>query len=722
MYRRSIITGAALGVLAQLAGCGDGGSDDAASLEPVVEPGGHEHIDGLASLPSAPPPDLALLAQVTPGEQFAVRVRLGAQVCAGASVQVFDVHGVLIDTGTANADGVYRSAQLGRKFMAARADVAGLGTLWGFEFNTVGKPEPTIDVNLLATLAHRLDERHALGAHGADFLLKSFLDIRSDALVSDEEGLAGEFDQERMRLHLQRSGLSLAAYVDTVVDAMLAALERGLAAPQSTEYRRLLDSAAVPEECKLLPIYDESWSDDWDHPYWARVRPLIEANWPAAVKAIVAFALKMVAKASGYAFIAPVGELILNKLLPAQRNPQMEALQEIQNQLRVLQTSMQAMEQRFKEAEFTRLYDEVRNTFNRFDAVTRDLAETQAYYTRNGLPTDQNFNDLVVARCRLLFSMEIDLLEAENKFLGLGAFAGTGLLNRWHEIHRQRPFYTAIVQKQYMDLLDYYVNWMNRIYAYVINAYTAYAETTGTAVNVHRVNQLGERVVKLVELLEAMRPRYLPSEKMVVDLHHGLAWVGRGNVATDFHTFIPADFADGTYKRRDISNFLQIGYEEDNPCRERMMGSPVRDASIREDVATEFSWRLPTRNDLERSFKARISARYGKKFNLLTFLADFDIPACFTLFSEEGRPLQVVMRDGMTVKRTRVARGVYRRYLWISVFHLSDLGTGSFPNHSSYAPIHMYYFPVATLTAEQLTAFVPWQAYDAAIARHAATV
>lgn len=725
MQRRAVISGAALGFLTLLAACGGGDGSDgddgrAEVLEPEVEPGEHEHINGAESLPRAGALDLALLAQPTTGSSFHVQVKLGAQVCAHAGVQIYDIHGALIDSGTTDAAGLYRSTQTGRKFLVARADVAGVGSLYGFELNTIGKGDPTIDVNLLPTLLQRLNERQPLDAGAAEFLLKMFLNIRQDALISDAEGLAGRFDQERMRLHFAQSGLPLAAYVDGVVDHMLAALERGLAAPESLEYQRLLGVAALPEHCKTLPVYDESWSDDWDDPTWAVLLPLIKDNWPTATKAIANFVLKKVAEASGYAFITPVGELILNKLLSGQPNPQKEALQEIQDQLRVLQTAVQAMEQKFKEAEFTRLYDEVRNTFNEIDAIARDMAETQDYYTRNKLATDKNYNDLVIARCNSLFAKETALLAAENKFIGLGAFAGSGLLNRWHAIHRNRPFFTAIIQKQYMDLLDYYVAWMDRVYAYIVNAYTAYAETVGVPVNMNRVKQLKERMTAQVKMVEDMRPRYLPSEKLVFDLTHGLAWVGRGNVATDFRTFIPADFNDSHYKRRDASNFLQIGYQENNPCRERIEDSPFKDSSVGEDLAKELSWRLPTKNDMERSFGARIKERYGKKFNLATFRADLDIPATFALFDDSGEPVQPVVRDGMNVKRVRVQRGVYRYYLWLSVYRLVDLGSGSFPNHSSYPPIRTHYFPVATMPADKLAEFLPWSTYDKALAHHVA--
>jgi hypothetical protein len=719
VHRRFFLGGSAAGLLSLLAACGGNAEDSTDSLEPTFEPGGHEHIDGVESLPKSTALNVDLLAQPTPGAAFDVSVKLGRQPIAGAAVEVVDIHGTLVDRGTTDADGRFASARDGRKFLVARATVPGVGTLYGFEINTIGKIRPTVDVNLLPTLLQRLNERQPLGDAALDFLLKTFLGIRQDALLSDAEGLAGGFDQEQLRAHFADSGLPLATYLDRIVDLILAALERGLAAPESTEYRRLISSAAIPDACKLLPVYDASWDDDWDDPTWDFVKDLVKAYWPAATKAIVDFSLKKVAEMSGYAFISPVGDVILNFLMPEEPNREMEALNEIQNQLRVLQSAMQAMEQKFAEAEFTRLYDTVRATFNDIDVIITDMADTRAFYQRNGLPMDESFRTLTLRRCDELFAKETALLAAENMYLGLGAFSGAGLLNRWHAIHRQRPFYTAIVQTQYMNLLDYYVSWMNRLYAFIINAYSAHAELTGTPPNVNRVKQLQERLVNQITLIERMRPRYLPSERFVIDVQHGLGWVGRGNVATDFRTFIPADFVDDTYKRRDISNFLQIGFEENNPCRERMLGSPVKDASIREDLANRYAWRLPTKNDLTRSFASRISERYGKKFNLATFRHDFDIPASFPLFNDDGKPARPIIRDNMTVKRTRIARGVYRRYLWLSVFSFSDLGTGSFANHSSYAPLHMFYFPVATLKREEADLFLPWTIYDKAMAEHA---
>jgi hypothetical protein len=714
MHRRSVVSGAALGLLGLLTACGGGEQD----VEPVDGPidGTGEHIHGLTSLPQTTGWDLAQLAMATPGVAFEVQVRLGSAPCAGVAVQVFDVHGALLDSGTTDASGRYAAPRDGRCFLHAVAQVAGVGTLHGFELNTVGKPHPVVDVNLLPTLLHRLQERHPLTPASADFLVKTYLGIDIGRLLSDEESIGAELNQEAMRLDWVASGLALDAYIERTVDEMLRALDRGLSAPESSMYRARLQSLSAPPDCSKLPEYEGGWDEAWENETLAVIKRLVKNHWAAATKAVVSFALKKIASKTGVPVIGPVGEAILNQLLPGQPNPTQIALNEIQQQLRVITSALQKVLERLDIADFNRSFDAVRGVFNKFDAIASDMAETQSYYTRNKLPTDDNFNALVITRCEQLFALETELTEAENRFLGLKAFAGAGVLNRWHQVFIGQPFYTAVVQQQYMDLLNYYVNWMCRVYAYLINAHTAYAETKGLPVNKVRLDQLGEQLAAKLTLVEAMRPQYLMSEKQVFDVQHGLVWVGRCNHSTSYRSFLPDDYNDGHYSSSKLPTIEKMRYEEDNPCRERMLGSPVTDSSIREDLVKAFAWRLPNRVDLQNSFGKRIHEKYGGKFNLNTFGHDFYLPSTFALFEPDGKPARAIVRDGIHSERVRVSRGVIRYYLWLYVFHFEHLGVGSKPNHPSYKNFSFYHFPVATVPFDTMYKYLPWKVYEAALA------
>jgi hypothetical protein len=713
MQRRTIVSGAALGLLTLMTACG--GEDERGEPTATSNDGVNEHVDGAASLPRSVRWDLAALAQPTPGAKLAVQVLVGALPAAGASVQVYDIEGVLLDSGTTDANGRYVSGIDGRCFMHAVAQVAGLGTLHGFELNTIGKTAPVIDVNLLPTVFHRLQERHALSAEGAEFLVKRVLDIDDSRLLSDAESVAAEFDQEAMRHDLVASGRTLADYVDSTVDAMMEALNRGLNAPASADYRVRLQRLSASPDCSVLPQYDGGWDDQWEDATLATIKRLAKNHWVAATQAVASFAFKKIADVTGYAVIGPVGETILNQLLPTEPNPTQVALDEIQNQLRVLTSQLQKVLERFDIADFTRNFEAVRTVFNKFDAIASDMAETQSYYARHALATDDNYRQLVLTRCQQMFALETELTEAENRFLGLKAFAGAGVLNHWFTVFEGKPFYTAQVQQQYMDLLNYYVGWMLRIYSYLINAYTASAATSGVPVSSVRLGQLSEQLVAKITLVESMRPPYLLSEKQVFDIEHGLLWVGRCNLSTSYSSFLPDDYDDGHYKARVVPNLVKMQYEEDNPCRERMLGSPLRDSSIRADLVDAFAWRLPTVEDLECSFGQRIRQKYGKKHNLATFKYDFYIPASFELTDLKGKPLNVIVRNGIHTERVRVARGIIRYYLWLTAWGFEALGKGSFPNHPSYNNFSYHYFPVATVPFDRLYKLLPWKVYADAL-------
>ncbi|RZS84938.1 hypothetical protein [Pigmentiphaga kullae] len=718
--RRMILNGGMAGtLLALLAACGGSGGTDP-SGQPDGDAGDYRHATGIDTLPASRPLDLDALALPTEGQTFGVRVMLGGLPQAGVRIQVLDVRGALVDEGTADAQGFFRSARIGRRFLMAVAQTP-QGELYGFEYNHETKTDPVVDVNLVPTLAFRLSERLKLSSPNAiDFVVKEFLGLDYSVLLSDLEARGAAIDQDRLRQEAAASGLGLQGYLDATVEKIVRAIDQGFppaidTAPLPVRKTSFLAAAHDQDaSCDDVPEYD----DGVDENIPSDLARLIREHWSTAAKALIAFAFKKAASASGFPIIGDVGNLILDALFPA-RNPVMDAVAALDSQIKGLARSIEELLRRQAQAEFNRTFDAVRSAFNTFDGTKTLIDETNAFYTKTGIPIDDNYRLTMTTQCLALFLRESALIEAHNQFVGLGSFASAGVLNRWMPVGQGEKFYTAAIQQQYIDLLDWYQARNALAYGYLIDAYDAYAKLTGGAVNTSRIQQLKERLERQTANVEKLRPKYLYSQKQFIDVGNRLTWVGRCNKAESFLDLIPADVKTTpgwNPGRLDLAKMMR--HEQTDPCESR--GVPTGNASLGPDLIAAYPWRLPTRKNLEDSFAEPIKQKYGKKFNLKTFAYDFQLSRSVSFFlPDSDTPAEALLSSGLKSIRVKIARGYYVRHFEGDVFAFQDLSarkqTIDKRGKDKYSGPPLYFFPVATVTLEQLNALLPWAVYDKAI-------
>ncbi|MPS30148.1 MAG: hypothetical protein E2576_18495 [Alcaligenaceae bacterium] len=715
--RRTILNrGMAGTLLALLAACGGSGGADPAG-QPDGDAEDYRHATGIDTLPASSPLDLDALAQPTDAQSFGVRVMLGGLPQAGVRVQVLDVRGALVDEGLADAQGCFQSTRIGRRFLMAVAQTP-QGELYGFEYNHETKTDPVIDVNLVPTLAFRLSERLKLASPNAiDFVVKEFLGLDYSVLLSDLEARGAAIDQDRLRQEAVASGLGLQGYLDATVETIVRAIDQGFppaGETASASARRTWPLAEPEVSCDDVPEYD----DGVDENIPPDLAELIRKHWSRPAKALLAFALKKAASAMGFPIIGDVGNLILGALFPA-RNPVLDAVAALDSQIKGLARSIEELLRRQAQAEFNRTFDAVRTAFNTFDSTKTLIDETNAFYKKTGTPIDDNYRLTMTTQCLALFLRESALIEAHNQFVGLGSFASAGVLNRWMPVGQGEKFYTAAIQQQYIDLLDWYQARNALAYGYLIDAYDAYARLTGGAVNTSRIQQLKERLERQTANVEKLRPRYLYSQKQFLDVGNRLTWVGRCNQADSFLDLIPADVktTPGWHPGRlDVARMMR--HEQADPCESR--GVPTGNASLGPDLIAAFAWRLPTKKNLEDSFANPIKQKYGKTFNLKTFAYDFQLSRAASFFlPDSDTPAEALLSSGLKSIRVKISRGYYVRHFEGDVFAFQSLSARKQiidkRGKDKHSGPPLYFFPVATVTPDQLNAFLPWTVYDKAI-------
>ncbi|AZG10972.1 hypothetical protein EGT29_25505 [Pigmentiphaga sp. H8] len=709
MDRRDFLnTAAASGMLAWLSGCGGSGAIVSDEIE---------YRYGLDMLPESPAIDPALLSAPTPGQSFSVSVMIGDTPQAGVQVQVYDIHDILVDSGTTDAAGAFVSTAEGRNFLVAVADTA-QGRLYGFEYNFGTKIQPVIDVNLLPTVLARLYDRTRLSPAGIDFVMKKFFGVDAWILLSDLGPTGSALDQARLAQRAQASGLGLQGYLDALVDGMAQGIADGFATNYETlagsGSRRSVQSAAkAPDECGGTPRYDDLIDENIPD----ELKDLVNRYWTQAAKWALGFAVKKGASAIGVPIIGTVGDLILAMLFPSS-DPVKEALAEIKAQLRDLSANIQQLLQRLDKAEFNRSFDEVRSVFNAFDAIAVSINRTSDNYERGAISLEDYSADML-RHCNDLVARDAQLVEAYNRFVGLRSFLGAGVLTRWMEYMGKGHYYSALVQKQYTDLLDYFQQWNTLCYAYLINAHESIEKLTGKKVNAATVLRLNQLLEATATNLEKLRPRYLGSRRQFIDLRYGLTWVGRCTATDQVDAMMPAAQSQAFRLpgHLDLPREMRNTYVD--PCSPDDM-PPGWSAAIGEDLIAQFSWRLPSAAELNSSFATVIRDRYGKAFNFQTFADEFNLSDStgFCRVTKPAVPIDaVVLRDPIEGAGRRPIDG--GRGFRLSLYDLGKLASYkrtayAQPDGGQLLGGEYYFFPVADIPQETLARYLPWSVYQAA--------
>lgn len=749
MKRRTLLhSGTSLALTGLLAACG-GGDDPAGgepsgptspldSYEPPI-PGigadedGYHHVGGQHTLPPAEDVDWAYLASPTPGLGFAVRVQIGAQAQAGVAVRVIDVHGVDVAQGVTGADGLFTTAQAGRRFLMAVAQTP-QGALYGFEYNSGAKFEPVIEVNLIGTLIYKLYERLPLTPEGLEYVVNAFFGVEYDTDLSDLAANVSVLDQELLRQEAEAAGMPVGAWLDALVDEVLQAIETGFdetpaddpTAPKRTGARRAALKAAGP--CTDVPEYDHAFNEFIP----TELEALVRDNWPKAAKALLGLAFTKGSAAAGLPWAGEIANFILGQALPDD-DPHQRSLNAIQGQLSRLASAVSELSFKADFALHKAALDRVIASFNRLANLMKDIEDRKR---RHVAPSDSEiaaYNRHVVTQSRKLLELQTELGEVQDLFIGLGSVpVADSVLARWNTAFRGKKFYTAVIEKAYHELLDWYVLWNTKIYNYLFDAYTTLAELDARPIDTVQVALLRERLLRTTLAIETLRPTRLQSTRLFIDTQYNLAWLGGCDKveAGDYMRLVPPgiDMKWSEFGRSRYSLLPLMLRQHDDPCA--AMRSPWPNVGIGSELIRRFDWRLPTKKNMDDSFGDYIKQGYlgefkttTKAFNWGSFADNCQIPRAVRFIREDDgkTPIQVILSNGMKASyHTNFFTGVYWS-LDASQFDLGNLKSKGIvlaereirqDNPRARRGPGYYFFPVAELTPSEVQERLPWLRYE----------
>lgn len=742
MKRRTLLhSGTSLALAGLLAACGgsDPAGDDSGPASPLdgyepdipgigADEDGYRHVGGQHTLPPPEDVDWAYLGEPTPALGFAVRVQIGAQAQAGAAVRVVDVHGQDVVQGVTDASGLFTCAEPGRRFLMAVAQTP-QGALYGFEYNSGAKFEPVIEVNLIGTLIYKLYERLPLTPEGLEYVVNAFFGVEYDTDLSDLAANASVLDQEQLRLQAEAAGLPVGAWLDTVVDEMLAAIEEGFdAAP--------LDDATVPQRTALKAASDCADVPEYDHAFNefipTELEALVRDNWPKAAKTLLGLAFTKGSAAAGQPWVGEIANFILGQALPAD-DPHQRSLDAIQGQLSRLASAVSELSFKADFALHKAALDRVIASFNRLANLMKDIEERKRRHVKPSDSETAAYNRHVVVQSRKLLDLQTELGEMQDLFIGLGSVpVADSVLARWHTAFRGKKFYTAVVEKAYHELLDWYVLWNTKIYNYLFDAYTTLAELDGRPIDTVQVALLRERLLRTTLAIEKLRPTRLQSTRLFIDTQYNLAWVGGCDKveAQDYMRLVPPgiDMKWSGFGRSRYSVFYLMLRNHTDPCA--ALRSPLPNPGIPTDLIQSFAWRLPTKKNMDDSFGDYIKKGYlgefkttTKDFNWGSFADNCQIPRAVRFIREDDgkTPIQVILSNGMQASyHTNFFFGVYWS-LDASQFDLGNLKSKGIvlaereirrDNPSARHGPGYYFFPVAELTSSQVQERLPWLKYE----------
>ncbi|QEA13100.1 hypothetical protein [Comamonas flocculans] len=734
LARRTLLRGALLGAVASVATACGGGSDgqeggdslsDPRALQPLDPEIGHDedgyqHQQGRHTLPPVQPRSNELLAQPTEGLSFRVRVAMGAELLASAPVRVLDIHGAQVDEGSTDADGVYASAQTGRRFLLAEARTAE-GLLYGLEYNGGVKINPVIDVNLAGTLLYKVFQRLSVDTSQVEFVINDFLGLEYSTNLSDIDPFDTGLDQEALRQQARDSGLRVADYLDRLADAVVRMLDaeegdEALAPTPALQGQALVRKAT--SACPPPPDFGP----------WAQEIPIevgreLAEFWSAAGKAVLGMAFAKAMALTGTDFLEPGLNFILDRALPTD-DPVQKALATMQVELSRIASKVDEIASMVSMAEHKRALDRVIGVFTEFNALIELIQERRRRHV--GATTaeqDQLYKDYVLEQSRRLIVLYPRLMEAHQLFVGLGPVGNDGVLYRWCTVFRKKKYYTAVVEKQYNDLLDWYALWNARICNYLFDAYATVQQLGGQR-DADQVALMREQLQRQTLAIERLRPQRLLSAKLFIDVQFQLAWVGGCNQPARLPEMVPEDVwypRDVPWGPRDFKLGRLMRVQYDAPCVDS--ASALADASITDALVQAFEWRLPTKKNMDDSFGDYIKHGYLAEFNSPTryfnwhaFAEHCAIPSVVCFFREDAprTPLAVILRNDMGPRAVGswIATWTFRAAQY-------DLGT----LQSSYTALEYigknnphypvpHFFPVADVPVALQKTLLPWRVYE----------
>lgn len=724
MDRRIFMRGALAGAAALVYGCGGSGDieseiDGGSGVEEGV------HRWGIAMLPDAAPTSPVLLAlNNAPG--FTVQVLLGAQPQGGVAVAVYDAQDALIDSGTTDSAGVFQSSATGRHFLYAVAQ-SSAGALVGFEFNPLGDAGTLTTVNLLPTVAHRLYKH--LEAHGksVDFVIEQYFGLRLDSDLSDIGVRTGRFDQDLLRQDWEASGLTLTAYIDRCVQAVLDEVNTGFpeeAPPSRAKGQHGAGAGMLSTLQACVPVPYE-WNDtpiavpqdsifNADDPVLEYVR----RNWSAELKNLLEFGLgKGAEAASGPAgmVISVVGSRVLDAIFPS-RNPVKAAFDKFQDQFQAaLNAAVEKIVNAIQEESFTAAHKEIKDYFERFDQQLRNIRARNEDYAAlkkaNKVTPEEtaHFNKAILEYSEKLIALEDNLSTCHQLLFGSGAYGTVdSVLKKWFRF-RSGDIYTSDLQAEYMDLLNHFAMWSMAIHGAIVDAHVAREELTGIPRDRARMRILEKRLQVVLHNLRLVSTDFLLTARQIIDTSNNTSWLGRCNKAELTYllnyNFVPM-LMPGMVE-------AAMAYKDPNEdCY--LLGDPRVSAKVDMRVLTTHFWQLPTKAQVQKTWHDRIRAgmKVDKSFNLMTFKKKYHMPASVLLMTGDEKNSD---KNTKPVKfATRTFQEQYSPFggqpTGQYMVHMYDMNTASFKDWEIINPRSAQYhvFPVAELSQGQVDNYVPW--------------
>jgi len=750
MERRFLLQGGAAGLLAMLTGCGggdgggdgdgdgdgngggggDGGGGGGGSDFEISGDEGYEHSFGLNMLPDANMSKYSteFLSQLTPDTSFEVLVKIGAQLQAGVPVKIYDARNSVIDMGVTNEEGKFVSTQPGRYFLFAVAEVNG-SELYGMEFNFAQKSEPVIEVNFLATIFHQVYQRLQASGKSTEFVIQRFFGIEPDVLISDLDVYSQGLNQDLIRAEYEASGLELSKFIAQLIDKIMVAVEQGFI-EESFPYGGQRDTAMKMAALSRLAAEPFCMPQDFDFDrkfVYEKSAVFNDGNadvideainkyWPVATKKLLEFGAGKAAIIAGSLGgpVSSVGGLIIGALFPPEDTVGKAIEAATTKIIASIDNAMQRVIDRINVLDFESRFLLVKATFDKIYTQIKKIEAGTRLYKKIENPTDEEKEEYkrnALNFAQALIDIEDRLTQAHNIFFGIGGgyHRNDSVLEKWFTLVRGDKFYTSLVQDEFLAILNYFLFYNNIAYTYLVDAYATRAELRKETVK-QRVGIIRERWDQSVFNIEAVRPKYLVSEKQVIDLHFNLTWLGRCNKISiaQFEDIIGRNGS----RSRDTAKMAGMRYVSPlNSCRP--VNDPVAGPGISENVVKAFNWVIPSLLSMNSSFSDEIKkmAKADKKFNLGIFADKHRIPAAF-FFMENGdepEPVRVLLDS---YKKMPTAPFIGTGLFMADFYSLKNLRQET--NYAHTLNSTAWFFPVAQLSADNRKQMVPWEKFNAA--------